>query len=195
MKTASLLFSLALLLGFNIVSFAQRQPTVPFVNEQSGKPLTDLELFQDTFGAALLKGFTELPRIRGTNGTLQIAIVEFRNAANNTKVKGLAIDVTTGERQNDKARSFIEYAELDALIRGITFISKIDKGATSLQNLEAVFTTKGDFSISNFFNWQGEPRIAVTVGRIDPKTLFIDQSGQTSLLGQLQQAKTTLDEL
>lgn len=195
MKIATVLFACFFTLVLCAVTPAQRQVQVPFVNEQSDKPLTDLELFQDTFGAALLKGFTELPRIRGTNGSLQVTIVEFRSAASNTRVKGLAIDITTGERQNEKARSFVEFAELEALIRGISLISKIDKGATPLQNLEAVFTTKGEFSISNFFNWQGEPRIAVTAGRLDPKTVFIDQAGQTNLLGQLQQAKTTLDEL
>lgn len=185
---------LVVLFALAICAFAQRQPQVPFANEQSDKPLTDLEVFQDSYGSALLKGFTELPRIRGTNGTVQVTIVEFRNAANNTRVKGVAIDISTLERQNEKSRSFIEYAELESLIRGITLISKIDKSATSLQNLEAVFTTKGEFSISNFFNWQGEPRIAVTAGRFDPKTAFIDQAGQNNLLGQLQQAKATLDE-
>lgn len=184
----------ASLLILAATAFPQRQPQVPFANEQSDKPLTDLEVFQDSYGSALLKGFTELPRIRGTNGTVQVTIVEFRNAANNTRVKGVAIDISTLERQNEKSRSFIEYAELESLIRGITLISKIDKSATSLQNLEAVFTTKGEFSISNFFNWQGEPRIAVTAGRFDPKTAFIDQAGQNNLLGQLQQAKATLDE-
>jgi hypothetical protein len=194
MRTRPILLIFSLLNLFSLAIFAQRQPQVPFSNEQSDKPLTDLEVFQDSYGAALLKGFTELPRIRGTNGTVQVTIVEFRNAANNTRVKGVAIDVATVERQSEKARSFIEYAELESLIRGITLISKIDKSATSLQNLEAVFTTKGEFSISNFFNWQGEPRIAVTAGRFDPRTTFIDTAGQNNLLAQLQQAKATLDE-
>ena len=58
-----------------------------------------------------------------------------------------------------------------------------------------MYTTKGEFSISNFFNWQGETRIAVTAGRYEPKTVLIEQAGQTTLLAQLQQAKSTLDEL
>ena len=195
MKTFFLFCTLALSLFLATEAFSQRQPQTPFVNEQSDKPLTDLELFQDAYGATLLKGFTDLPRIRGTNGTLQLSIVEFRNVANNTRVKGVAAEITAGERVNEKARSFIEYAELDGLIRGISFISKVDKGASPLQNLEAVFTTKGEFSISNFFNWQGETRIAVTAGRYEPKTVLIEQAGQTTLLAQLQQAKSTLDEL
>jgi hypothetical protein len=195
MKTVCLLCALALTFSFAVTAAAQQQrrPTIPFVNDQTDKPLTDLELFQDTYGATLLKGFTELPRVRGTAGSVQVTVVEFRNTANNTRVKGVAVDVTTA--QNEKARSFIEYAELDALIRGVTFISKVDKGMSSLQSLEAVFTTKGEFSISDFFNWQGESRVAVTAGRYEPKTVLIDQAGQTILLGQFQQAKTTLDEL
>lgn len=174
---------------------AQRPNQIPFVNELNAKPPTDLETFQDTYGAALIKGFTELPRIRGTGGSLQIVIVEFRSAANNRRVKGVAVDISLGERPTEKARSFVDYAELDALIKGITYLSKVDKNATGLQNLEAVYTTKGEFSISNYFTFQGEVRIAVTAGRYEPKTLFIDQTTQTALLGGLQQAKSTLDEL
>ena len=174
---------------------AQRPNQVPFVNEQNAKPLTDLELFQDSYGSALVKGFTEFPRIRGTNGSILIMAVEFRNAANKSSVKGVAVDVSIGDRPTDKARSFIDYAELDALIKGINYVSKVDKDSTRLQNLEAIFTTKCEFSVSNYYTFQGEPRIAVSAGRYEPKTVFIDQGGQTSLLGALQQAKSVLDEL
>ena len=194
MKTRIFLIA-TLTLTIATAAAAQRPAQVPFVNDQSTKPLTDLEVFQDTYGATLLKGFTELPRVRGSNGSVQVAIVEFRNAANNTKVKGVAIDVFTTERPNEKARSFIEYSELEGLIRGINVISKVDKGSSPLNSLEAVYTTKGEFSISNFFNWQGESRIAVTADRYEPKTVLIDQAAQTILLSQLQQAKSTLDEL
>jgi hypothetical protein len=194
MKLISLFVSIILISMFSAASFAQRQPQLPFVNETNGKPLTDLEEFQDIYGTTLIKGFTDLPRIRANLGFLQLTIVEFRSTASNTRVKGVLAEVTTGDKLNEKARSFIEYAELEGLIKGVTYISKIDKGASQLQNLEAVFTTKGEFSISNFFNWQGEPRIGITVGRYDKKTVFIDSTSQGTVLGQLQQAKTTLDE-
>ena len=174
---------------------AQRPNRIPFVNELNAKPLTELENFQDTYGAALIKGFTELPRIRGTGGTLQITIVEFRNATTNSRAKGVAIDITLGDRPTDKARSFIDYSELDALIKGITYISRVDKNSTGLQSLEAAYTTKGEFSISNYYTFQGDVRVAVTAGRYDPKTMYLEQTGQTALLGALQQAKSTLDEL
>jgi hypothetical protein len=195
MKTKTVLFIIALTCLICGGAAAQRPNRVPFVNDQNAKPLTDLELFQDSYGAALIKGFTEFPRIRATSGSILVLAVEFRNASNKTRVKGVAIDISLGEQPADRARSFIEYGELDALIKGINYVSKVDKDATQLQNLEAVYTTKGEFSISNYFTYQGEPRIAVSVGRYEPKTVFIDQSGQTSLLGVLQQAKTTLDEL
>lgn len=194
MKTRIFLI-VALSFSICLTASAQRPVQIPFINDQSTKPLTDLEQFQDSYGATLLKGFTELPRVRGSSGSVQVTIVEFRNAANNTKVKGVAIDVSTNDRPNERARSFIEYSELEGLIRGITLISKVDKGSSPLNSLEAVYTTKGEFSISNFFNWQGESRIAVTAGRYEPKTALIEQAGQTILLAQLQQAKSTLDDI
>ena len=194
MKTQTFLV-IALCFAISTAASSQRPVQVPFINDQSNKPLTDLEQFQDTYGATLLKGFTELPRVRGSSGSVQVTIVEFRNAANNSRVKGVAIDVSTAERPTERARSFIEYSELEGLIRGITLISKVDKSSSPLNSLEAVYTTKGEFSISNFFNWQGESRIAVTAGRYEPKTALIEQAGQTTLLAQLQQAKSTLDDI
>jgi hypothetical protein len=104
------------------------------------------------------------------------------------------VEVTIGERLNEKARSFIEYGELDNLIKGITYVSKVDKGVTTLQSLEAAYTTKGEFSISNFFGFQGDTRVAVTAGRYEQKTVILDSTAQTTLLAQFQQAKSTLDE-
>jgi hypothetical protein len=195
MKTRITMLLVTLICAICVAANAQRPTQVPFINDQSSKPLTDLEVFQDFYGATLLKGFTDLPRIRGIGGSLQIAVVDFRNMSNNTRVKGVSAEVTVGERTGDKTRSFIEYVELEALIKGVMYISKVDRSATSLQNLEAVYTTKGEFSISNFFTYQGEPRVAVTVGRLEPRTLILDQTGQATLLAQLQQVKSTLDEL
>src|SRR4051812_93816 len=195
MKRIPLIFSVILVSILSVAVPAQRKPQLPFVNELNEKPLTDLEAFQDTYGTTLIKEFTDLPRIRTSVGFVQVTIAEFRSMANNTRLKGVVVEVTTGDKLTEKARSYIEYAELDGLIKGITYISKINKGSSQLQNLEAVFTTKGEFSISNFFNWQGEPQIGITSGRYDKKTIFIDPPSQNTLLGQLQQAKTTLDEL
>ena len=176
-------------------SMAQRRPqNVPFVNEQTEKPLTDLEVFQNLYGVALIKGYTDLPRVRGTNGFLQVSILDFRSAGTASRLKGVMVEVTIGERLNEKARSFIEYGELDNLIKGITYVSKVDKGVTTLQSLEAAYTTKGEFSISNFFGFQGDTRVAVTAGRYEQKTVILDSTAQTTLLAQFQQAKSTLDE-
>jgi len=195
MKIKIVLLAAVFICSTCTTAFAQRPAQLPFVNDQNDKPLTDLEQFQDIYGALLIKGFTNLTAIRGNTGTLQISIIEFRNAANNTRVKGVVADITTTDRQNERSRSFIEYSELDTLIRGMTLLSKLNSDASPLQGLEAVFTTKGEFSISNFLNRHAEPRISVTAGRRTPTTHFIDQSGQSILLGQLQQAKETLDQL
>ena len=51
----------ALILVISAAAAAERPVQVPFINDQSTKPLTDLEQFQDTYGATLLKGFTSCP--------------------------------------------------------------------------------------------------------------------------------------
>src|SRR5262245_2664860 len=110
---SALFVAFVLLLASTFPIQAQRRPlNVPFVNEQTEKPLTDLEVFQNLYGVALIKGYTDLPRIRGTNGNMQVSTLDFRSAGTASRLKGVMVEVTVGERLDQKARSFIEYGEL-----------------------------------------------------------------------------------
>jgi hypothetical protein len=188
-------FALAILITMLLpVTFAfSQRPAASAVADN--KPKTELEAFQEKYGSVVVKGFSELPTISGTGGGLQFTVMELRNPAANSKVKGLLAEINTGERYSSAVRSFIEYGEIDSLIKGIEYVSKIDKSVTTLQNFEARYATKGDFDVTTFNNSQGSVRVAVTVGRYGSKSIYLDQSQLASLLQQLQQAKTMLDAL
>lgn len=184
---------LALLTASCVTAFAQT-PAAAAANADN-KNKTELELFQEKYGSVIVKGFSDLTPIVGTSGSFQFTLMEFRNPSSASKVKGLVAEVDPAERYSSSVRSFIEYGEIDSLIKGITYISKIDKTVTTLQNFEARYATKGEFTITVFNSSAGETRVALTVGRIGAKSIFVEQAALATLVTQLQQAKASLDAL
>jgi hypothetical protein len=191
-KKLILLFAFSFILGA-VEVFSQTPAAASAVD---AKPKTELEAFQAKYGSVIVKGYSELsPATTGSGGSLQLRVMEFRNPSNNTKVKCLVAEIDPSERYASTARSFIEYGELDSLIKGVLYISKIDKSVTTLQSFEAQYTTKDDFEVTVFNRSSGEIGVAVSVGRFGSKSLFLSAEQLASFVTQLQQAKTMLDAL
>lgn len=186
--TSFLLFSL-----LGLTSLTALAQTVP--NNSESKSKTELEVFQEKYGSVIVKGFTDLPAIRGLGGTFKITVREFRDPATTRKIKGLQVEVDTGERYSSSAASFIEYGEIDSLIKGIDYVAKIDKSVTTLANFEAQYKTKGEFEITVFNDLKGELSVALRAGRIGAKTVFFTLATLPKVVAQLQEAKAMLDAL
>lgn len=179
---------------FGVTAIAQTPATAAAA--QDTKPKTELEAFQARHGSVIVKGYSEIsPATAGTGGSIELKVMEFRNASNNTKVKGLVAEIDPAERYASTARAFIEYGEIDSLIKGIGYISKIDKSVTTLKSFEARYSTKDDFEVTVFNRTSGEISVAISVGRIGAKTVYVTVEQLAALVAQLQQAKTMLDAL
>jgi hypothetical protein len=163
---------------------------------QEKKTKTNLEAFQEKYGAVLVKGYSSVGRMMGIgSATVEIQARELKNASSNTKIKGLLIIVDTNEKYASAARSFIDYDEIDSLIKGIGYISKIDKSITSLANFEAAYDTKGDFSVTVFNDSQGKLNVAITAGSVGSKSVYTSMENLAELVSILLKAKAVLDEL
>jgi hypothetical protein len=193
LKPNTVIFVLFLICSFAASAFTQANTSG--APPRGEKPKTDLEAFQEKYGAVIVKGYSELPAIRGSSGTFQITIREFRNPGTNSKVKGLVVEIDPDEKYASSARSFVEYAEIDSLIKGIVYISKIDKSVTTLTNFEAEYKTKGSFSVTVFNSSAGGIRASLEVGSYGSKSIFVSTAELDGVVTQLQQAKAMLDAL
>lgn len=162
---------------------------------QADKPKTDLEVFQEKYGSVIVQGYTNVATMNGLGGSFTVIAKQFVNPATGTKVRGLVVEVDSSERYASSARSFIEYGEIDSLIKGIDYISKLDKSVTKLQLFEAEYKTKGKFSVTVFNNAAGKLQVAIAVGRIGRKSIYTDIANLPQLTTNLQQAKGILDTL
>lgn len=168
MNTGSKFFALAvtcLFLAFSGGAFAE--------TDTSEKPKTKLEAFQQQTGSVLIKGYTEIGSvvaIEPSPASTTVRAMEFISATTNKKLTGIVIEITTmslrGMNVTGSDRSFIDYDEIENLLKGIDYISKAAKGVTKHDNFEVKYSTRGDFSATTFNTGNGEIKSSIDVGRL-----------------------------
>jgi hypothetical protein len=78
-------------------------------------------------------------------------------------------------------------------LRGIDYIAKATKSVTALQNFEAEYRTKGDFSVTVFSDSAGGLRLAVSSGRIGKATAFLTMADLDRLRSLIVDARRAID--
>jgi len=90
-------------------------------------------------------------------GSVTVTAREFRDASNpKLRQTGLTVEVKESGRVERESVSFVDYDEIDSLLRGIDYISKIERNVTSLKDFEAEYRTKVDFGITTSMNVAGQ---------------------------------------
>jgi hypothetical protein len=105
------------------------------------------------------------------------------------------IEVKESGRLERSDRSFIDYDEIDSLLKGIDYISKITSKATMLQRFEAIYKTKGNLTVVLFSGDLGKTQAAVRSGYIGPVNAFISVDKLAELRGLIIEAKQKLDSI
>ena len=108
------------------------------------EPKTKLEAFEAQTGSVLIKGFGEIGSVSGMGSSVVVDCREFTDATTSRKEYGITIEVKETGRFERKDTAFIDYDEIDSLLKGIDYISKIDKSVTLLPDFEAAYRTKAE---------------------------------------------------
>ena len=159
------------------------------------EPRTRLEAFDNRYDAVIIKGFT---RITGSEWRgIRIDAVEMRDMRSTSggPVKGIVIVLRMGgERPNDN-RAFVDYDEIDPLLRAIDTISRVDETSTKLANFEASYKTHGDLEISVFRQTGTGTAVMAATGLCDRATQMWTLDDLGRFKAQIQEAKLRLDEI
>ncbi|WP_386071340.1 hypothetical protein ACFJIW_12095 [Tahibacter sp. UC22_41] len=156
-------------------------------------PKTKIEAFQVQTGTVVIKGYTEIGRISAM-GSVEVSAMEFIDAATSKKQTGVVIEIKEAGRLDNEDRSFIDYDEVDALLKGLEYISKATSEVTKLGKFEATYKTKGNFSATTYNDSSGNIAAAVKSGYIRPTTAFLSLEQLNTLRDLVNQAKQKLDE-
>jgi len=103
-------------------------------------PKTALEVFEAQTGTVIVKGFGQANSVTTSGGTISVRCLESVDISAGTKQYGLEIELAENSQSRDKI--IVDYDELDALLNGIDYLSKISYDVTPLPGFEAVYSTK-----------------------------------------------------
>jgi hypothetical protein len=180
-------------LGLLIFSFghaAGQEANVPEL-----EPRTKLEAFEARTGIVIIKGYSRIGLAAGLEGgSIEVETREFRDA-DNSKEYGISVEVREAGTPERRRTSFVDYDEIDSLLKGLDYLGKIDHSATNLTRFEAEYRTRGSLVISAFSTRGGAVTLAVSSGHFSRVTSLFRLDDLKAIRGLIIEAKNQLDAI
>ena len=181
------------------VTFAQR-PGPQFRRPLACEPLeprTKLEAIEGSYERILLKGFSQIATVRVRGAEIRIDAVELRESTASTRAMGIAIAMKEADQERiNENRAFVDYEEIDSLLKAIDFAAKVNETVTKLAGFEARYRTRGDFEFVVFRQGRASgTAVAVTTGICDRVTGLLTLDELALVRAHIVEAKTRLDEI
>jgi hypothetical protein len=161
----------------------------------SQEPKTKLQAFEAKTGVVIIRGFSMVGSVSGQyGGSVSVESREFLDASTAKREFGIVVEVKKGGEVERDNSSYIDYDEIDSLLKGIDYISKVQSSITKLDDFQADYHTKGDFKISTF-SARGQTMVAVSSGDIGEVSVFLPLLKLESLRALIANAKAKLDAI
>lgn len=161
------------------------------------EPSTRLEALDAQVGTIIVKNYTYIGSVSGFGGIVMVTSYEFVDVQAGRKDYGIGIELReTGrsEREGREARTYVDYDEIDALIRGMDYISRIER-STSMENFEAQFRTRGELTVSTFLRPNGTLQSEVAIGLFRKAGITISLGRLADFRKLIVDSKATLDKI
>jgi hypothetical protein len=159
---------------------------------QRQAPKTQLEAFTGEIGAVIIKGYTEIGSVSGS-GRIEVTAMTFRNAKSAQEKSGILVEVKGAGSYAQNGRSLIDYEEINGLLDGISYVTKVQKSDTKLRNFEAIYSTKGDLKVVVFNDASGKKSASIQVGSIGSHQAFINMENLAQFARLIIKARDILD--
>ena len=158
---------------------------------------TKLEALENDYERVLIKGFTQVATMRVRGANVRVDAVELKDSGSSMRATGIVIAMqeASGERPSEN-RSFIDYEEIDRLLKALDFSAKVNETVTKLSGFEARYRTLGDLQVVVFRQGRASGTAAsVTTGVCDRVTGLLTLDELELLRAHLVEAKARLDEI
>jgi hypothetical protein len=145
-------------------------------------------------GAVIVKGYTRVGSMSGSRGAANFTAWEVIDAHTGRREQGVGVEIsdTAPSRPDFEERAYIDYDELDPLLKGIDFIMKLDDKATKLSRYEAQYQTRGGLVLVTFNTPNGYTAAISTGGGRRPR-FVLRPTGLAEFKNLLESAKEVLD--
>jgi hypothetical protein len=160
------------------------------------EPLTNLEELDAKTGAVIVKNYTVIGALTGLGGAVTVTGYEFVDTQSGRKEYGIGVELEESERAERAAveRLYVDYDELDSLIKSIDYVIKIEKSAT-MENFETQYKTRAEFTVTTFNRSTGALRASLSSGVMGRIRIGMTLGNLADFRKLLVDAKTTLDKI
>jgi hypothetical protein len=159
------------------------------------EPRTRLEAIDSKYERVIIKGFTQYATLNVRGVEVRLDAVEMKDTADSTRALGFVIALREAGDKPRENRSFIDYEEIDRLIKSMESIARVSETMTKLAGFEAHYRTLGDREINVFRQTRTGTAASVSSGICDRVTGLLTLDDLDKLRGYLIEAKARLDEI
>jgi hypothetical protein len=185
----------SILILLSIVLLSCAQAAAQRRSDEPLPPKTELEALQLETGAVIIRGSQRVGGVRAQGlGRVDVAAYEVIDIGSGRRARGVAVEVEEGGERGREVTAFVDYEELDGLIKGLESVGKVDRGETQLPSFEVSFRTKGDLIVSVFSSRGGLTRCVVSAGEFSPARVPIPFDELANLRTLISTAKNRLDD-
>ena len=159
------------------------------------EPRNKLEDFEGRVETLLIKGRHVVGTVRGQSGFARVEASEVRDSATSATASGAVVTIKADGEPASDIRSFIDYDEIDALLRAMDTAAKASESITRLSHFEVRYRTKGDFEIMVFKQLENNViAAAIEGGFFERSRLYLSIDDLVKLRWMIAQAKDRLDQ-
>jgi len=161
------------------------------------EPRTKLEAIESGYEKVLIKGFTQIANINVRGADIRIDAVEIKEArVGGERALGIVIVLREPGESPRESRAFVDYEEIDGLLRAMGAITGVNESVTKLVGFEARYRTLGDLEISVFRQSRVSGTAAsLSSGVCDRVNALLTIDEMERLRAHIVEAKTRLDEI
>jgi hypothetical protein len=191
------LFTFLLLMLSCVSVFAQRSGPEfrrPLACEPV-EPRTKLEAIESRYERVITKGFSQYATLTVRGVEIRLDAIEMKDTVDSTRAIGLVIALRELDENPRENRAFIDYQEVDRLIKGMESVSRANETITKLAAFEARYRTLGDLEINVFRQTRSGTAASLSSGICDRVTALMTLDDLDKLRGHIIEAKARLDEI
>ena len=153
---------------------------------------TDLGVLEAQTGDIIIKGFGPVGSVSAGADVISVRTKESTDASSGLKLDGLAIEIESAAQLRE--RIYLDYDEIDPLLRAMNYLIKITYDVTPLPGFEASYTTKAGLRfMANSIRKDGVVQHSLQYG--DAPRIPLSSVQMTQLYDLIEQARKNLDDL
>ena len=159
------------------------------------EPRTRLEAIESRYERVITKGFSQFATLTARGIEIRLDAIEMKDTADATRAIGLVIALRELDENPRENRTFIDYQEIDRLIKGMESVARANETITKLAGFEARYRTLGDLEINVFRQTRSGTAASLSSGICDRVTALLTLDDLDKLRGHIIEAKARLDEI